>query len=78
MVKKGRDPSLKNPVKLLQFNNKFFKKKRDKSAYLPDRFTKVIRLAKIFQGEFLIEFYDFTENEFLKTPLIDKSLFNIH
>ena len=45
---------------------------------LPDRFTKVIRLVKIFQGEFLIEFYDFTENEFLKTPLIDKSVFNIH
>ena len=75
MVKKGRDPSLKNPVKLLQFNNKFFKKKRDKSAYLLDRFTKAIRLVKIFQGEFLIEFYDFTENEFLKTP---KSVFKIH
>ena len=45
---------------------------------LPDRFTKAIRLVKIFQGEFLIEFYDFTENEFLKTPLIDKSVFNIH
>ena len=58
MVKKGEGTITQNPVKLLQFNNKFFKKK---SVSLLDRFTKAIRLVKIFQGEFLIEFCDFTE-----------------
>ena len=46
MVKKGEGNITQNPVKLLQFNNKFFKKKIDKSVSLPDRFTKMIRLVK--------------------------------
>ena len=69
MVQKGQGNITQNPVKLLQFNNKFFEEKRDKSVSLLDRFTKAIRLVKMFQGEFLIEFYDFTEKLVSKNAL---------